>query len=112
MNALQREALRVIVMQIARLIKMADAAEHAARTTRERAADARMSYQLAPTAAAENAMLRASIRENLAFEKSLEAEDAVKAGFAAREFVFAALREEELGETQYSMTPHHMRSVA
>jgi hypothetical protein len=95
MNALQREALRLIVIQIARLIKMADAAEHAARTSRERATDARMSYQLARTTAAEHAMLRASIRENIAFENFLEAEDRVKAGFAAREFVFAALREEE-----------------
>ncbi len=95
MNPIQREALRLIVMQIAQLIKMADAAEHAARTTRERASDARMSYQLAPTAAAENAMLRASIRKHLAFQNCFEADDAVKAGFAAREFVMAALRDEE-----------------
>ena len=82
-------------MQIARLIKMADAAEHAARTTRERAADARMYYQLAPTAAAENAMLTASIREHLELQNFFEAEDAVKAGFAARAFVMAALKAEE-----------------
>jgi len=40
-------------------------------------------------------MLRASIREQLAFENFLDADDAVKAGFAAREFVITALREEE-----------------
>lgn len=95
MNALQREALRPIAMQIARLTKIADATEHVARAARERAADARMYYQSTRTAAAENAMLRASIREYLAFQNFLEAEDAVKAGFAAREFVMAALREEE-----------------
>lgn len=95
MNTIQREALRLIVMQIARLTKIADATEHAARTARERAAGARMYYQSAPTAAAENVMLRASIREYLAVQNFVEAEDAVTAGFAAREFVIAALRAEE-----------------
>ena len=95
MNALQREALRLIAMQIARLIEIADAAEDAACTARERAVDARVYYRSAPTTAAENAMLRASIREDLAFQKFLEAEDAVTGGFAVREFVMAALRTEE-----------------
>ncbi len=95
MNTIQREALRRIVLQIARLIKIADAAEDAACAARERAADARVYYQSARTTAAENAMLRASIREDLEFQKFLEAEDAVTGGFAAREFVMAALRTEE-----------------
>ena len=95
MDTIQRETLRLIVMQIARLIKIADAAEDAACTARERAVDARVYYRSAPTAAAENAMLRASIREDLAFQEFLEAEDAVTGGFAAREFVMAALRTEE-----------------
>jgi hypothetical protein len=95
MNAIQREALRLIVMQIGRFIEIADAAEGAACTARERAADARVHYQSAPTTAAENSMLRASIQEDLAFQKFLEAEDAVTAGFAAREFVLVALRTEE-----------------
>ena len=95
MNTIQREALRRIVLQIARLIKIADAAEDAACAARERAADARVYYRSAPTTAAENAMLRASIREDFAFQQFLEAEDAVTAGFAAREFVMAALRADE-----------------
>ena len=40
MNALQREALRLITMQIAQLIEIADAAEDAACTARSRAVHA------------------------------------------------------------------------
>lgn len=95
MNQIQREALRLIVMEIARLVKIADAAERATRIASERAASARMLYQSARTVAAENAMLRASIREHLASENFFDAEDAVKAGFTARQFVMTALRAEE-----------------
>jgi len=40
-------------------------------------------------------MLTASIREHLAFENFFDAEDAVKAGLAARQFVMTALRADE-----------------
>jgi hypothetical protein len=95
MNLIQEEAVRLIAIEIARLTNVADAAARAARIAHESAANALMFYQSARTAAAENAMRSASINEYLALDYLVDAEDAVKAGVAAREFVIAALTAEE-----------------
>ena len=94
MKPIQKEALRLIAIEIARLTKVADAAARAARIAHKRAAEARMCYQSVRTTAAEEAMLSTSINEYMAIDNLVDADDAVKAGVAAREVVMAALKAE------------------
>jgi hypothetical protein len=98
MAPIQNEVLRLIATETARLTQAADAAALVARSAHERAANARVSYRAAPTAEAESAMMKASIRADMALQDSHSAADAVKTALAAREFVIVALRAEEKGK--------------
>jgi len=95
MNLIQKEALRLIGIELARLTMAADVTASAARTAQARASDARVFYRSAPTGEAESALLKAAIQENEAIQIAHDAYDEVNMALAAREFILGALKSEE-----------------
>lgn len=65
------------------------------RRTQQAAAEARLAYRASPTDLTEGPMWKASMTADMQLENARSADESVKIGLAAREFIIAAFGEEE-----------------
>lgn len=91
----QNEMLHLIDAQIKRLKNAAESEAAEVRRTQNAAAEARIAYRASPTDLTERPMWQASMTADMQLENMRSADESVKIGLAAREFIIAAFEEEE-----------------
>jgi hypothetical protein len=95
MRQSQYEVLHHIDEKIERLNNAAEAEAVELRRAQQAAAEARMAYRVSPTDLTEHPIWKASMTADTQLENVRSADEAVKIGLAAREFIIAAFGEEE-----------------
>ena len=91
----QNEVLHYIDEKIEGLKNAAEAEAVELRRTQQAAAEARIAYRASPTDLTERPMWKMSMTADMQLENVRSADEAVKIGLAAREFIIAAFEGEE-----------------